>query len=64
MLFSGGMIQLNTLHSTPTIQTGATVFKTGIYLCFVRGPLSKAGNTYIMVGNIKAGFSGDCSHTV
>lgn len=64
MLFSESMIQLSTLHSTPTIQTGAAVFKAGIYLCFVKGPLSKAGNTYNTVGNIKAGFSSDCSHTV
>ena len=57
MLLSDPMIQLSTLCSTPTTQTGATDFKTGTHLHFVKGPLPKAGNTYNMAGNTEAGCS-------
>lgn len=53
MLLSDPMIQL----STPATKTGATDFKTGTHLYFVKGRLPKAGYTYNMSMNTDMGFS-------
>lgn len=50
-------IQLNTLCSTTTTQTGATGFTSGNHVYFVKGPSPTAGDPHHVAGNTGVGFT-------